>query len=338
MAAGTGKDGSLDDDALDAEAARRRLDAEALEQQFASFKTGGRKFESKLFGLPGVRSLFLLGQSLAVSSKVVAGNVVSLSSVAPAYQQLLLLNVLIYIAQSSFLPTLLIACARINRLVLCNDQVHRLITPIFLHADVRHLLFNSISLFNLGPTVERIYGTKRFLLLYLASGLVGNLVGLEYGPPNPSVGASGCIFGLVGAMLVFVRRTQEMRLDLGKQITTSLFFTVVFGLLPRRGVDQWAHVGGLLGGLVCSALFAPWRWGETRTTYTRDTAQDRLNPYVREDRPLVPSWGVDAAFALIGVTVAMACWYGFDYALRLFCSVTSVGPGSPAACARHLFT
>ena len=236
------------------------------------------------------------------------------ASSIPAYQQLLILNLIVFALQSTLLPTLTLACSRINALILRRNQVHRLITPIFLHADVRHLLFNSLSLANIGSAVEQTFGTKRFLLIYLASGIAGNLVGLEYGGNTPSVGASGAVFGLLGAMLVWVRRTQELGMGIGSSIAQSLFMSVVFGLLPRRGVDQWAHVGGLIGGLLVGAIFAPWRWGERRQ---QASGRGYIIATPSSSAPFAPEWLTDLALAAVVGAVVLACAYGLDFATTL---------------------
>jgi membrane associated rhomboid family serine protease len=296
-------------DGADAELVRRR----DLERQFAEFKTGERRLRSKIFLLPGVRSLYLLGSSLRSSSRRQLSFLQSAASAIPASQQLLVLNVIVFILQSSLMPTLLLAGARINRLILYSGQLHRLATPMFLHGDVRHLLFNSLSLSNIGPAVEGIFGTKRFLLIYFFSGIFGNMVGVEYGGRAPSVGASGAIFGLLGAMLVYCRRAQEQRINVGPSLMRSLLFSVIFGMIPHGRVDQWAHLGGLLGGLFVAVVYAPWRWGKAR-------AQGSGRGYVIEpsnSRPLMPEQGADISLFAVSMSVLLACGYGLDLAFRL---------------------
>lgn len=290
-------------------------DENPLELNFASYKTGGRKLSSKVFSAPGVRSLYLFGSSLRDSSRRSVNLVKRAASSIPAYQQLLILNILVFALQKTLLPTLIMSCSRINSLILRRNQVHRLFTPMFLHADFRHLLFNSLSLANIGGNVEVLFGTKRFLLVYLASGIVGNLAGLEYGGNTPSVGASGCVFGLLGALLVWVRRSQELRTEVSSSFVQSIFLTCVFGLLPRRGVDQWAHVGGLVGGLLVSAIFAPWRWGTQRAKVSGRGYI--IQPASSSGAPLVPEGVVNVALVLLGGAVFAACAYGADYAQAL---------------------
>jgi len=94
--------------------------------------------------------------------------------------------------------------AKISEQILNGRQLYRLITPVFLHGGLSHLAINTASLINIGPQLESVMGKNRFLATYLVSGAVGNLVSSVFSP-NPSVGASGAIFGLVGAYYTFLR-------------------------------------------------------------------------------------------------------------------------------------
>ena len=91
-----------------------------------------------------------------------------------------------------------------SELILQGKQLHRLVTPIALHGNFIHLLMNTYSLQNIGPEVERMFGPRRFLATYLISGITGNILSSLY-TPNPSLGASGAIFGLVGAYYAFLQ-------------------------------------------------------------------------------------------------------------------------------------
>jgi membrane associated rhomboid family serine protease len=97
--------------------------------------------------------------------------------------------------------------AKLSGPILRGEQLYRLITPIFLHGGLSHLAINTASLLNIGPQVESIMGKNRFLATYLASGAFGNYVSSLFSP-NPSVGASGAIFGLVGAYYTFLKTNQ----------------------------------------------------------------------------------------------------------------------------------
>jgi len=92
-------------------------------------------------------------------------------------------------------------------LILQGKDLYRLITPIFLHGDVSHIAMNLFSLQNIGPEVEKLFGQKRFLATYIVSGISGNLLS-AYMNLNPSLGASGAVFGLMGAYFAFSNRNE----------------------------------------------------------------------------------------------------------------------------------
>jgi membrane associated rhomboid family serine protease len=128
----------------------------------------------------------------------------------------------------------------------------RLITAAFLHAGLLHILFNMYALYLLGPAVERVLGTGRFLILYLVAALGGSAASYAFSAPATlSVGASGAIFGLMGALLVVGRRFRrdvtEVLVLLGVNLAIGFF-------LPS--IDWRAHLGGAVAGALAAAVFA----------------------------------------------------------------------------------
>ena len=111
-------------------------------------------------------------------------------------------NIVVFGLQTVF-PSITQYGAKVSNLI--QRQPHRLFTPMFLHGGVGHLAMNSYSLMNIGPHVESLFGSNRFLATYIVSGIAGNLLSAKL-TPNPSVGASGAIFGLIGAYYVFLQR------------------------------------------------------------------------------------------------------------------------------------
>ena len=145
-----------------------------------------------------------------------------------------------------------------------DGQWWRLLTAQFVHFGILHLGMNMWALWDVGRLVERLYGRTRFLLLYLASGIVGNLVSLVVqGNAAVSAGASGAIFSLYGALLVFLWRERhqvhpaEFRWIFGGAL---LFTVLILGMgFVVPGIDNSAHGGGLLAGAVLGRLLArPW--------------------------------------------------------------------------------
>jgi len=120
--------------------------------------------------------------------------------------KLIFLNVACYILQTMN-PAVTKFGAKVSEAILSGREPHRLLTPIFLHGGIAHLMTNSYSLQNIGPEVERLFGGGRFMATYMVSGITGNLLS-AIKSPNPAVGASGAIFGIAGAYFVFLQRNR----------------------------------------------------------------------------------------------------------------------------------
>jgi membrane associated rhomboid family serine protease len=130
-----------------------------------------------------------------------------------------------------------------------EGEVYRLVTAGFLHASLVHIGFNMLLLFFLGRLLEPALGTWRFLVLYFASLLAGSLGALILEPNSIGIGASGAIFGLAGATFVIAR---GRGLDaLAGQIGFLIVFNLIFSFSPAN-VSIGAHVGGLIGGVICA--------------------------------------------------------------------------------------
>jgi membrane associated rhomboid family serine protease len=145
-----------------------------------------------------------------------------------------------------------------------QGQWWRVFTSMFLHASVTHILFNMVSLFAIGTLAERLYGSVKFLAIYLGAGLIGSMASILYAiasghPDELGVGASGAIFGVAGALLtVRFQHSDVIPLRLRNQVSTSLLplvaLSLVFSFLTPY-VDNSAHIGGLVGGAALSFLF-----------------------------------------------------------------------------------
>lgn len=139
-----------------------------------------------------------------------------------------------------------------------EGQFWRLLTPMLLHGSIIHLAFNMYALSMLGRRTERFFGHYRFLALYIISGFAGNILSMTL-TQAASLGSSTAIFGLLGAEGVFV---YQHRATLGKrakqalqQIIQVAVINLLIGLSP--GIDNWGHIGGLLGGSVFAWLAGP---------------------------------------------------------------------------------
>ena len=143
-------------------------------------------------------------------------------------------------------------------LVTEGHEYYRLITSLFLHFGIQHLLNNMVMLGALGYQLENEIGRIKFLLIYFISGIGGNLCSLywnvSHGEQIISAGASGAIFGLMGALLyiVAVNRGRLDRLS-GRGMLIMVALSLYFGL-TSSGVDNSAHVGGLICGILITVL------------------------------------------------------------------------------------
>lgn len=128
-----------------------------------------------------------------------------------------------------------------------DGQWYRLLTAMFLHSGYVHILFNMLSLWWIGGPLEAALGRARYLTLYLVSGLAGSALTYLIADANqPSLGASGAIFGLFGATAVLMRR---LRYDM-RPIIALLVINLIFTFNPAFNISWEAHVGGLVGGVV----------------------------------------------------------------------------------------
>lgn len=146
---------------------------------------------------------------------------------------------------------------KVNELILAG-QWWRFITPVFLHASLLHIGFNMYALYILGPELERHFGHIPFLVLYLLGGFSGVVLSFLL-TASPSLGASTAIFGLLGAQGVFVYRNQKLFGRRAQAMLRSILNIAVINLLIglSPGIDNWGHVGGLLGGSLFAWLAAP---------------------------------------------------------------------------------
>ena len=136
-------------------------------------------------------------------------------------------------------------------------QKYRLLTSVFLHGDFFHLLFNMYSLFIIGGGFIQAYNyfgknaNLSFILVFLFAGVCGSLASYYFNPAN-SLGASGAIFGLIGALLAMsvIKGQTEILIS----YTYLIVINMVVGFLPGSNLDNSGHIGGLLGGIGMGAL------------------------------------------------------------------------------------
>ena len=149
-----------------------------------------------------------------------------------------------------------------------NGEYYRLITSMFLHSDIFHIGFNMYALYILGSQAESFFGKAKFTAIYFLSGIAGSLLSILLNVNTLSIGASGAIFGLLGALLYF---GYNFRVYLGNTLIREIVPIICINLLlgfAYPNIDNYGHIGGLVGGLATSMAF-----GFT----TRSNAHDKIN-------------------------------------------------------------
>ena len=143
-----------------------------------------------------------------------------------------------------------------------NGDWWRLITSAFLHANLIHIAFNMYFLWFVGSAVESALGRGRFIAVYLISGLAGSAGALVFTPTSPTVGASGALFGLLGAALVLERQRSYV---LGGSAAALILINLILSF-SLSNISVGGHIGGLIGGILCALVLS--RFGRGHAAYT----------------------------------------------------------------------
>jgi membrane associated rhomboid family serine protease len=137
-------------------------------------------------------------------------------------------------------------------------QVYRIVTAMFLHEGILHILFNMLSLYFIGIWVEQIFGKSRFLIIYFVGGIIAGLTQALVTPTIPSLGASGAIFAIFGAFGAYFLLRRRAMGPAGNAIIGQWIFWLAFNLwfsFSQPGIGVWDHIGGLIAGFVLGILF-----------------------------------------------------------------------------------
>lgn len=195
------------------------------------------------------------------------------------------------------LSTLVLFGAKVNEYIAAGE-IWRLFTAMFLHGDIIHLLFNLYALYILGPMVEGFFGHRRFLLIYFIGGLWGSVASYAFSPAV-SVGASGAIFGLIGATTIYFLRYRENFGSRGRAIVQNMLVVIGINLvlgLSVQGIDNWGHMGGLIGGTAVAYTLLP-------IYRAPATAHLGAQPLVEERRDTVEWLWVIGHLALLALAI-----------------------------------
>jgi rhomboid protease GluP len=169
---------------------------------------------------------------------------------------LIFINIVVYFVDQVLLvttgsPAFIMQGAKVNELIILG-QYWRFITPIFLHGGLVHLFVNTYSLYIIGPDVEAVFGRVKFLCIYLMAGILGNIASFAF-CPNVSIGASGAIFGLLGALLYMSYTYRNIFSEAyAINIIVMIVINLVYGFFHVE-IDNYAHIGGLIGGYISAA-------------------------------------------------------------------------------------
>lgn len=146
-----------------------------------------------------------------------------------------------------------------------DGEYYRLFTSMFLHLNVMHLVFNGYALYILGRDVESLFGMVRFALIYFLGGLSGALASFVF-TSAPSLGASGAIFAIFGAEMVYFYQHRDLHGAAGRQHLQQLAFIMLLnlglGFFSTTGatsfrIDNAGHIGGIIGGVVLAWFIGP---------------------------------------------------------------------------------
>jgi rhomboid protease GluP len=151
----------------------------------------------------------------------------------------------------------LIRSGSIDPFIIETGEWWRLVTAMFLHIGLLHLLFNSWALYQLGSLFEFMFGTRRFLTIYFVSGIMASLASVIF-TRSIAAGASGAIFGILGALIVAIRRSPRWRHESWTRglVQQLLFWAAlnVFLGFSVPGIDNAAHIGGMITGMIFGLL------------------------------------------------------------------------------------
>jgi rhomboid protease GluP len=169
------------------------------------------------------------------------------------------ITILAYLIQISPYGNLFVRAFIKSNELIREGQLWRLITPALLHGGFTHIVFNMYALLSFGQSIERHFGHGRFLLLYLLGAFAGNVMSFLMTNAN-SLGASTAIFALVGAEAVFLLKNRKLFAGQFRSAISNIIFIVfinlfIIGALPN--IDNWGHIGGLVGGLMFSWFASP---------------------------------------------------------------------------------
>jgi rhomboid protease GluP len=208
-------------------------------------------------------------------------------------------NILVFLGQTVLGDSFTFYGLKINSYILAGEY-WRLVTPMFFHANLLHIFFNMYALYIIGQQIEPQLGYARFLMVYFFSGVAGFYASFLFNPSAASLGASGAIFGLIGALAIFLYRHRKMLGRMGRAMLSNVLIIIVLNLVLSLtpGIDLSGHLGGLVSGSVLAWVLVP-RWNLVFDPFTGSVSPVDRNPLSR--RPGI-------AFLTLLAVYAAALW------------------------------
>ncbi len=190
----------------------------------------------------------------------------------------------------------------LDRIDVVHGQLYRLLSVTLVHANLIHLALNMYALYLIGPVVEGIWGTRLFAVFYVLTGLAASTTSIVFSP-GPAVGASGAIFGLIGVLFAGTRVHHPLLDQRARAIVPQLGILIVLNLVlgfSIGGIDNAAHIGGLVSGLWLGLIIPPGRVPTLRSMWQQPGGQAAATP------PLVVVAGllIVVAAILVGLSIA----------------------------------
>jgi membrane associated rhomboid family serine protease/predicted negative regulator of RcsB-dependent stress response len=188
-----------------------------------------------------------------------------------------------------------------------GGEYWRLMTAVFLHDGLIHLAINSYALFVIGLQTEQFFGHARYLIIYLFAG-AASVIASYMAASTLAVGASGAIFGLVGALAVFFLRNRRMFGAMGRRQLSNLALVVVINLvfgLSVKGIDNWAHLGGLAAGFLLAWVLTPRYQVVLLAPEHQSEGESIVYGRAEDHNPLGRRWWVIPAALVLGVALTL---------------------------------
>jgi membrane associated rhomboid family serine protease len=194
----------------------------------------------------------------------------TLQANAPAVYAIIVITVIGFVLQQvsgDFFDSMLMVPFLIDL-----GEYWRLLTPVLLHGGVIHIFFNMYILYIYGQDVEQAFGTARFLVIYVGTAITASSLSYALPPDNPSLGASGAVFGVAGALIAYLynRRTSTFASHHLRGMMTFLAINFALGFMIPR-IDWVAHLGGLVGGIMLGLAFDEGGGAKARSNPVRQT-------------------------------------------------------------------